>query len=130
MKIDLCTLSRIFPLCLWLGTGSVRAAPPGTVVAWGYNSEGQATVPVAAQSGVIAVAAGGAHTMALKADGSVIVWGSDRSELTTVPVRAQGGVVAIAAGDRHNVVLTTSGGVMAWGHNAFQQIHAPPWPPT
>jgi len=39
----------------------------GTVVAWGYNDQGQTTVP-AGLSGVVAIAAGGAHTVALKLD--------------------------------------------------------------
>ena len=37
---------------------TVNPASPGTVVAWGYNDFGQTTVPVAAQSGVTAIAAG------------------------------------------------------------------------
>ena len=36
----------------------------GSVVAWGSNEQGQAAVPVAAQSGVTAIAAGQAHTVA------------------------------------------------------------------
>jgi hypothetical protein len=37
----------------------------GSVVAWGNNGLGQTTVPVAAQSGVTAITAGGYHTVAL-----------------------------------------------------------------
>ena len=37
----------------------------GLIVAWGDNSSGQIIVPVAAQSGVTAIAAGGGHTVAL-----------------------------------------------------------------
>ena len=37
----------------------------GTVVAWGGNGKGQTRVP-AGLSGVVAIAAGGAHTVALK----------------------------------------------------------------
>ncbi|MSU41090.1 MAG: hypothetical protein EXS28_05160, partial [Pedosphaera sp.] len=38
-----------------------------TVVAWGYNNEGQTTVP-AGLSGVVAIAAGEYHTVALRVD--------------------------------------------------------------
>jgi hypothetical protein len=37
----------------------------GSVVAWGYNGFGETNVPMAAQSGVTAIAAGGYHTVAL-----------------------------------------------------------------
>ena len=47
----------------------------GSVVAWGDNDYGQTTVPVAAQSGVTAIAAGDCHTVALKNDGTVVAWG-------------------------------------------------------
>ena len=75
----------------------------GTVVAWGRNSEGQTTVP-AGLSGVVAIAAGGYHTVALKQDGTVVAWGGNGSGQTTVPAGLSG-VVAIAAGEYHTVAL-------------------------
>jgi alpha-tubulin suppressor-like RCC1 family protein len=74
------------------------------VVAWGRNYEGQTTVPVAAQSGVMAIAAGSSHTVALKSDGTVVAWGGNYSGETTVP-SGLSGVIAIAAGDSHTVAL-------------------------
>jgi alpha-tubulin suppressor-like RCC1 family protein len=85
----------------------------GTVVAWGSNSSGQTTVP-AGLNRVVAIAAGGDHTVALKGDGTVVAWGSNSSGQTTVP----GGlsdVVAIAAGAYHTVALKSDGTVVAWG---------------
>ena len=51
----------------------------------GRQHLGQTTVPVAAQSGVTAIAAGGAHTVALKNDGSVVAWGYNESAKRRCP---------------------------------------------
>ncbi|MCW5554800.1 MAG: hypothetical protein KIS67_21885 [Verrucomicrobiae bacterium] len=110
----------------------------GTVVAWGGNENGQVTGtwapvggPYAATASpvtlggqiltaVIAIAAGGNHTVALKNDGSVVSWGS--LDQTTVPVAAQSGVTAIAAGSAHTVALKNDGTVVAWGYNREGQV--------
>ena len=76
-------------------------------------------VPVAAQSGVVAIAAGGDHTVALKSNGSVVAWGVNNSGQRTVPVAAKSGVTAIAAGGSHTVALKTNGAVVAWGADNF-----------
>lgn len=117
--------------------GSITSAPPavltvntlaaqGTVVAWGDNSFGQTTVPVAAQSGVTAIAAGGNHTVALKDDGMVMVWGSNEFGQTTVPVAAQSGVMAIAAGAHHTLALKNDGTMVAWGFNLLGEVTGTP----
>lgn len=49
----------------WLVAGIAQAASSGAVVAWGSNDSDAATVPVAAQSEVVAIAAGQRHTLAL-----------------------------------------------------------------
>ena len=54
------------------------ALKDGRVLAWGRNDCGQTSVPVEAQSGVTAIAAGGYHSLALK-DGRVLAWGSNDS---------------------------------------------------
>jgi len=53
-------------------------------------------VPPAATN-IVAVAAGGSHSMALRDNGSVIAWGSNWDGQTNVPPTATN-VVAIAAG--------------------------------
>ena len=115
--------------------GSVTSSPPavlavnpalaGSVVAWGGNWIGQTTVPLSAQSGMTAIAAGSRHTVALKSDGSVVAWGNNYSGQTTVPVAAQSGVVAIAAGGSHTVALKSDGSVVAWGDNFSGQTTVP-----
>src|SRR6185436_3382248 len=61
----------------WLGGGTVHGQASGSVVAWGNNGAGQTTVPVIAQSGATAIAAGADHTVALKNNGSVLAWGDN-----------------------------------------------------
>ena len=82
-------------------------------------------MPVAAQSGVTAIAAGMEYTVALKNDGSVLAWGRNRWGQTNVPVAAQSGVTAIAAGGYHTVVLKNDGSVVAWGLNSYGQTNVP-----
>jgi len=63
--------------------------------------------------GVTAVAAGAAHTLALKADGTVVSWGLNSSGQTDVPAGLSG-VVAVAAG-YPSLALKGDGSVVAWG---------------
>lgn len=46
----------------------VDAASPGEVVAWGASPDGQTSVPRDAQSGVVTVAAGFSHPVALRSE--------------------------------------------------------------
>jgi alpha-tubulin suppressor-like RCC1 family protein len=70
----------------------------GTVIAWGNNFDGQATVP-AGSSNVVAIAAGaGGYSLALKSDGTVVGWGyNGYYGQITIPASATN-VTAIAAG--------------------------------
>ncbi len=97
----------------------------GTVLAWGDNEFGQTNVPVAAQSGVMAIAAGHYHTLALKTNGMVVAWGLNNLGQTTVPVAAQSGVTAISAGYGHSVALKNNGTVVAWGVNSSGETDVP-----
>src|SRR5262245_11546225 len=104
VKYQLLRLALAVPLlllCAWPQASVAQAAISYAVVAWGWNEDGEATVPVAAQSGVTAIAAGADHTVALKNDGAVVAWGNNGSGQTDVPVAAQNGVTAIAAGWQH-----------------------------
>ena len=127
MKTRLRSVLQAFATCLSL----LAAAPPapaqvpasGTVVAWGDNSSGQTTIPVGL-SGLIAIAAGGWHTIALKNDGTVLAWGANFGGQTDIPAGLSG-VTAVAAGDAYNVALKNDGTVMAWGYNSHGQTTVP-----
>jgi hypothetical protein len=76
----------------------------GSVVGWGFGCCGQTRVPVAAQSGVTAIAQGYDHIVALKNDGSIVAWWK---QLLRPNDGARGleGVTAIAASYDHTVAL-------------------------
>jgi alpha-tubulin suppressor-like RCC1 family protein len=101
---------------------SVVAAPLKPVLAWGYNHDGQTTLPTLAD--VAAVAAGGAHSLALLNAGTVLAWGLNTSGQTTVPA-ALTGVTEIAAGASHNLVRKSDGTLVAWGDNTYGQTTLP-----
>ena len=99
------------------------AAIPGSVVVWGLNNNGQATVP-ASLTNVTAVTAGQFHTVALQGDGTVVVWGDNANGQRNVPVGLSG-VTAIAGGYDHTVALKSNGTVVAWGYNDLGQTNVP-----
>ena len=100
---------------------------PGTTYRFG-----QMTIPASLQSPfavndplrVIALAAGGTHMLALRANGTVIAWGNNADGQTTIPAGLSG-VVHIAAGRRHSVALLNTGRMVAWGDNSSGQLNVP-----
>jgi alpha-tubulin suppressor-like RCC1 family protein len=124
---------------------SMALASSGAVLAWGKNRSGElghgdsptdhsTPVPVVglgAGSGVIALAGGNSHALALKGDGSVLAWGNNESGQlgngaaptdSATPVHVHGlgpgsGVVQIAAGGASSFALKGDGTVLAWGNN-------------
>ncbi len=122
---------------------SVALKSDSTVMAWGYNGNGQlglgtgpyqslSPTAVPGLTGVVAVAAGSYHTVALKSDGTVLAWGMNGSgqlgdgsttqRLSPVPVTGLTGVVAIAAGNHYTLALKADGTVLAWGNNDQGQL--------
>jgi uncharacterized repeat protein (TIGR01451 family) len=105
------------------GTNTAWAATPGTVVAWGDNLYGQASVP-AGLNDVIAIAAGYYQSLALKRDGTVVAWGDNTYGQASVPAGLSD-VKAIAAGAYHSLALKRDGTVVAWGRNDDGQASVP-----
>ena len=91
------------------------SVPP--VVSWG-GWLGERDVPVGL-TGVVAIAAGRYHSLALNTNGTVAAWGDGWGMTDST------GVVAIAAGGEHSLALKTNGTVVAWGANWYGQTDVP-----
>jgi alpha-tubulin suppressor-like RCC1 family protein len=142
---------------------SIAVKADGTVWAWGWNNFGQlgdgatwnystTLVQVSGLTDVTAIAAGGSHSIAVKADGTVWAWGSNEHgqlgvtmteicEITvslgdkggytypafcsTIPVQVSSltDVTAIAAGGSYSIAVT-DGTAWAWGDNEYGQLGA------
>jgi alpha-tubulin suppressor-like RCC1 family protein len=127
----------------------------GSVFGWGSDSAGQLgdnsaatqqNFPVQAKTtatgnplllGIIDLAGGASHSIALKSDGTVWTWGSNASgqlgdgtttsrklaaQVKTATSTFLTGVVAIGSGDNFCAAVKSDGTVWAWGVNASGQL--------
>jgi len=126
---------------------SLALTTDGKVWAWGMNTAGQLgdgtkqkrTKPVQVKGPggdgyllqIVAIAAGGAHSLALRADGTVWTWGDNAwgqlgdgsTDGRSLPAIVPGGFMkAIAAGRRHSLALQAGGKVWAWGKGDRGQL--------
>lgn len=116
---------------------------------WGSDEDGQlglgshgdlryrAPVAIPGLGALVAIAAGGAHTLALRRDGTVLSWGYNgdgalgNGEVGGYapphPAPSEVGyglrdVRALAAGNSFSLALLADGTVSAWGYNAYGQL--------
>jgi hypothetical protein len=94
---------------------------PRAVACWGYNGAGECNVP-GDLGPTTAIAGGGNHTIALRADGTVRCWGRNDYGQCTVPGDL-GPATAIAGGLLHTIALRADGTVRCWGWNAYGQCN-------
>jgi len=95
---------------------------PGTVATWGNDRAGQLDVP-AGLAGIVALAAGDTHSLALT-NGGVVGWGSDSYGQLDVPA-GLANVRQVAAGGNHSLALTAGGRVFGWGDMGGGQTTVP-----
>jgi alpha-tubulin suppressor-like RCC1 family protein len=120
----------------------------GTIWKWGDDENGfigdgagssSSNVPVQSSitlyvspDGVIAIAAGSSHSLAIKSNGTVWAWGfngngqlgngTNTNSNVPVPVSGLTSITAIAAGQGHSVALKSDGTVWAWGAGGYGQL--------
>ncbi|HEX2619710.1 MAG TPA: hypothetical protein VHL11_06175, partial [Phototrophicaceae bacterium] len=94
-----------------------------TVRCWGYNSNGQSTVPgdlgTAKQ-----VSTGWRHTCAIKTNDTVRCWGDNAGGQTNIPGDL-GTVKQISSGEYHNCAVKTDNTVACWGLNISGETDIP-----
>jgi alpha-tubulin suppressor-like RCC1 family protein len=123
---------------------SLALKADGTVWAWGANFAGQLgiddpttqfslqPVQVVGLDGVVALAAGSAHALAVRSDGTVWAWGqnglgqlginSTVNQFRPVVIPGLAGASGVAAGYWHSLALLGNGQVRAWGANHAGQL--------
>ncbi len=106
----------------------------GTVRAWGYDNFGAlgdgtagANNPTPAQiapgtlSGVVAIAAGGDHSLAVAQSSRTLTWGEYGGDTPAIKAGLDN-VVAVAGGGTHVLALKADGTVLAWGSDSMGQL--------
>ena len=109
-----------------------------TLRLWGEAQESVAHVEVRLNGGdyvavpsATTIAAGDAHSLAVREGFGVAGWGSNLKQSTSVRVGQStppvhvGDAIAVAAGGSHSLALRSGGQVIGWGSNAFGQINMP-----
>ena len=106
------------------GSNFVLALKGGRVFGWGSNSLKQLNFPKQTTKGIVAIAAGQAHGLALDKKGKVYAWGDNTFKKVNVP-KGVVNVIAMAGGFNHSLAVKRDGAVIAWGSNAAGQSKVP-----
>ena len=117
------TVTSVFVLLAFFAVTPALAQDDGSIVAYGYNADGQCTVPEP-NAGFVAVAAGAYHSLGLTFDGTIVAWGRNSLGQCDVPL-PNADFVAIAAGGYHSLGLKSDGTIVAWGWNDYGQCNVP-----
>jgi alpha-tubulin suppressor-like RCC1 family protein len=147
------TYNRNFPVqplglgsCVEVASGLYHTLALDTnnrVYSWGRNTRGQLGLGTTDERfltpelvedllGVVSIAAGARHSLALRVDGSVWTWGSSSAgqigdgemvnRLAPTEVEGVSDAIQVAGGAYHSLALLQNGTVWAWGSNADGQL--------
>jgi alpha-tubulin suppressor-like RCC1 family protein len=119
------------------GAGDVgQLGAGGNANAYGQTPVGPTPLQVLNLTGVVGIAAGDQHALALKSDGTVWSWGlnlygqlgNDVSGATgtATPVENITGAVQIACGKTHSMARLSNGTLWLWGQNQWAQLGIAP----
>ena len=115
-SIPVILLSALAPAHPALATDSV-------LVGWGFNADGQSTIPPGLGV-IVQIAAGEAHSVVLRADGTVYCWGWNPYGQCDVPAGLPP-IRRIDAGYNGTIALGWDGRVRCWGANANGECNVP-----
>ncbi|WP_324079894.1 beta-propeller fold lactonase family protein [Geomonas sp.] len=154
-SVSIINLSRNMVSTVNVESGPYRIATGGAMVSdaimgWGYDTDGElgdgtnaniVRSPVTSKlAGILQMACGESHTLALHAEGSVLAFGSNvfgmlgtgNTMNSNIPTEVHGkggapltGIVAVAAGTSHSLALDCYGEVLSWGLNSCGQLGRP-----
>lgn len=91
-----------------------------SVISWGYGTPLPTNV-----NDVVAVAAGGNFSTALKRDGSVVSWQNDWASTIVTASAGLSNIVAVASGAAHSLALRADGSIVGWGENSSGLLNLP-----
>jgi hypothetical protein len=123
MKKLLAVWGLVCLAALVLGIGVASGQSTGSIVAWGYNGQGQCDVP-APNADFVAVAGRHMHSLGLTSGGTIVAWGINSSGQCDVPA-PNADFVAVEVGRYHSLGLTSDGTIVAWGRNTEGQCDVP-----
>ncbi len=92
----------------------------------GDNHNNQCDPVYKTLNGVIQIACGAYHSIALMTDGTVECWGDNSENQCDHVYKTLTGVVQIAGGDAHSVALLSDDIIQCWGDNKHNQCDSFP----
>jgi len=115
LSVSAAVLAAVCLLCI------AQSALGGSIIGWGSIAFDSNDFPL---NGVMGIAAGSRHSLALKSDGSIVAWGSNSVGECNIP-SPNSGFIAIAAGYKYSLGLKQDGSIVARGYNGSGQCNIP-----